>query len=136
MRPASDSISVLSTATAGVSYTGYTGAFTGKFLGIHFSTLPATSEWLSSTARMKIEGDLSGIEYLTSDTPVGTGAWYWPRAPIHTDTGGLAGDLASTQSPLYDHFPVVSERIKLTIFDSSTIGQEATFSIYVAGTEW
>jgi len=131
----SDSIDVFSTATAGVSFIGYTGPFSGKFLGIHFSTLPATSEWLSSTARMKLEGDITGIEYLTSSTPVGTGAWYWPRTDVHTDTGGvrIAG---STETAVCDYFPVVSERIKLTIFDSSTIGQEATYTIIVAGTEW
>jgi len=130
-----ETISVETTA-AGVanSFIGYAGQFSGKFLGFSYTSDAGTSDYISTTAVMKITAEDSGIVFITSATPVGTGAQYFPRTPIHTDTGGNAGELASTQSPLYDHFPLASERIKFEIFNTSATPSLGTFTFVIEGT--
>ena len=64
-------------AAAGVCFTETYGPVRGHFVGVHYSTLPGTSEWISSTGLIKVSGAVTGIVYMSSVTSIGSGgSWF------------------------------------------------------------
>jgi hypothetical protein len=97
--------------------TDYTPVLNGYLEAIQYTTTLSTGTTiLTSTGKIVVQGDESGITYFS--LAAGTGSWtYFPRAIAHSSSGGPIG--VSTDYN-FAKFPICEERVKVLTSGLST----------------
>ena len=127
-----ETVTLVTDSTLSTGASQYTNQqFTGEFIGFTYTPGVETTDVISTTAYIKLTVESATDRYIWHRLVATTDIWHaYPRHTIQDTTGVVMG--VSTDAPM-ERFPLVDERIRIDVTDSSAKLLTGALTFYVEG---